>query len=263
MHKKNTIDDTLLFARFLGMESRKIIKEKMTQGFSCELKQDGTFVTDIDFAVEDHLRRIIKKRFPDHDIIGEEYGSSPTGSPMRWVVDPIDGTHSFRHKVPLFGTLITLLNENEPVVGLIDLPMLDRCYYGAKNCGVFMNDLPVIIEDLNIGGSVDLEIIATGDRLQFENVNMQEYFDIIYKSHKRVRTYTDCFGHAMAIEGSVGAMIDVDLKLWDVAATMLLVKEAGGIILDIPPCTDDGNGPYNIIFGKPGVVRWVASVLNI
>ena len=261
MHKKNIIDDAFLFVRSLGMEARKIIKEKVTQDFFYELKQDGTFVTDIDFAVEDHLRGLIKKRFPDHDVVGEEFPSTLTGSPMRWIIDPIDGTHSFRHKVPLFGTIITLLNENEPVAGLIDLPMLDRCYYGAKDHGAFMNGLPVVIKDLSITDRLDLEIIATGDILQFENVNMQKYFDIIYKNHKRVRTYTDCFGHAMVIEGSVGAMIDVDLKLWDVAATLLLVKEAGGIILDIPSCGT--NGQYNIIFGKPRVVKWVASVLGI
>jgi len=263
MHKKNIIDEALSFVRYLGMESRKVIKEKVTQDFSYELKQDRTFVTNVDFAVEDHLRCLIKKHFPDHDIVGEEYNSYPTGSPMRWIIDPIDGTHSFRHKVPLFGTLITLLNEDEPVVGLIDLPMLDRCYYGAKDCGAFVNDLPVVIKDLSIMDHLDLEIIATGDRFQFENVAMQKYFDTIYKSHKRVRTYTDCFGHAMAIEGSVGAMIDVDLKLWDIAATLLLIKEAGGMILDIPPCPNDANGPYNIIFGKPKVVRWVASILGI
>ena len=263
MYKKNIIDEALLFARYLGAESRKIIKEKIKQGFSYELKPDGTFVTNVDFAVEDYLRSLIKNRFPDHDIIGEEFYSSPTGAPMSWIIDPIDGTHSFRHKVPLFGTIITLLNENKPIVGLIDLPMLNRCYYGAKERGTFMNGQPVVIKDLSMQDRVDLELIATGDRVQFENAKISEYLDIIYKNHKRVRTYTDCFGHAMAIEGAVGAMIDADLKLWDVAATLLLVKEAGGIMLNILPGSNDINGPYNIIFGKPRVVKWVASVLGL
>lgn len=226
------------------------IRERRRSSFSVARKPDDSFVTEIDLEVERRIRTALLARWPDHRVEGEEDGESG-GGPYRWTVDPIDGTMSLRSGVPLFGTILALHHEDVPLVGIIQLPAIERCYWAARGLGAHCNGERIRLTDTE---AIDDEIVAMGDRAQFVRTGRETLFDGLMRDHRWARTYADCFGHALAIDGSVGAMIDVDLKPWDVAATEVLVTEAGGRYERLPGAK---TGREDVVFGKPAVVEWI------
>lgn len=245
-------------------ETRALIERALETGFSHRSKADGSFVTDVDIAVEEKARTLLGSRFPAHRIIGEELpdGEEPPeaagAQALTWVIDPIDGTRSFRHRVPLYGTLLALLHGEEPVLGIIDLPGLDRTYSAARGLGTRCNGRSVTLEDLPGGAALDKEIIGVGDRQQFVSAGRTRVFDALMQAHPGVRTYTDCFGHALALEGSVGAMVDFDLRLWDTMASKVLMEEAGGRYVCSQRAGEElRERRFDVVLGKPRVVDWI------
>jgi len=257
------LKDVLAEARQIVRETRIVIFEALEKGFGHRLKPDRSFVTDVDFAVEERVRGILGARFPDHGIIGEELSRQDSTSDFSWVIDPIDGTRSFRHRVPLFGTLLALLHKEEPVLGLIDLPGLDKTYSAALTMGAFCNETRIHLDDLASDDAIENEIIAIGERQQFQNAGKTEVFDRLMDSHPSVRTYCDCFGHGLAIEGSTGAMVDFDLRIWDTIATKVLVEEAGGRYTCVGRRGERiAEARFDVILGKPRVVEWILNLVD-
>jgi len=257
MPDTETLERWLKTANAIVDESRALILKSVREGFEHRLKDNDTYVTDVDLSVERLLRRRIETRFPDHGIVGEEYEATRPEARLRWSIDPIDGTHSFRHGLPLYATILALLDGDRPVLGIIDLPGLDVRVSGARGCGVKRNG-----STLRVGGicdeGIEKEIIATGERQQFDAVGRAQVFDHLMASHDHVRTYCDAFGHVLTLGGRVGAMVDFGLHLWDVAATELLVVEAGGAFETLfqgSPLNIEGR--HNVVFGKPAVVAWL------
>jgi myo-inositol-1(or 4)-monophosphatase len=160
---------------------------------------------------------------------------------------------SLAHGVPLFGTIVALQWKGESVVGVINLPILRRCYSAGRGIGARRNGKIFQLSKVGDAG-IDSEIIALGDRQQFEHAGLTATFDAIMESHRWVRTYTDCFGHCLAAEGAVGAMFDPGVYPWDFAATQVLVREGGGRF-EMRPQNEPGQ--FNVIFGKPAVVQWI------
>ena len=239
-------------------QTRALIEAALETGFTHRTKADGSFVTDVDIAVEEKARTLLASRFPMHRIIGEELPEAGSGHALTWVIDPIDGTKSFRHGVPLYGTLLALLHGEDPILGIIDLPGLDRTYSAARGLGTRCNGRSVTLEDLPDGDALEKEIIGIGDRQQFVSAGRTNVFNRLMQAHPGVRTYTDCFGHALALDGSVGAMVDFDLRLWDTMASKVLMEEAGGRYV----CSQRaGKGlrerRFDVILGKPRVVDWI------
>ncbi len=245
-------------ARSVVRQTRALIEAALEKGFAHRSKADGSFVTDVDIAVEEKARNLLGSRFPAHRIIGEELSDSEGGQGLTWVIDPIDGTRSFRHGVPLYGTLLALLHDEEPVLGIIDLPGLDRTYSAARGLGTRCNDQALKLEDLGAGEALEKEIIGIGDRQQFVNAGRTNAFDALMQAHPAVRTYTDCFGHALALQGSVGAMVDFDLRLWDTMASKVLMEEAGGRYVSFQRAGKElRDRRFDVVLGKPRVVEWV------
>ena len=232
--------------------SRRVILRKMTTGFRKRLKADASYVTDADLAAERVLRHAIAGRFPGHGIIGEEFPPTNPGSDFQWILDPIDGTLSFTHGIPFFGTIIGLHHRGRPLVGIIDHPALGLCYSAGAGLGCYRNGRRVRIRP-----PVDLEreVIATGDRGRFVACRRARSFDDLMREHPQVRAYADCLGHTLAAEGSVGAMVDYGVRLWDIAATRILVEEAGGRYVQIYRSRRAEPTIYGIICGKPAVVK--------
>ena len=251
-------------AEAIARETRPAILRMLAQDISPRLKADGSFVTDVDFVIEDLVRARLRAAFPDHGILGEERAPASGAAEYEWIVDPIDGTKSLRHGIPLFGTLLALRHAGEPVVGLIDLPMLSRTLVGASGVGAYADGRRVRLADVASADAVAREVIAIGERRQFAACGQAEVFDTLQRAHESVRTYCDCFGHALAIEGAAGAMVDYNLHVWDVAATEVLVREAGGLFRRVnqEAVTDRPGGRYDVIFGKPTVVEWVCRTLE-
>jgi histidinol-phosphatase len=259
-----TLRDALAQARTLLGETRQVIVAAFQKDFDSRRKADQTWVTEIDLAVERLLRTRLQELFPKYGVIGEEYDQENVLAEFTWVIDPIDGTSSLRHRIPLFGTILALLYDGRPALGLIDLPMLGRLYSGGAGLGVWCNDRPLRLADIQDDSEVPSEIISLGGRGQYVSAGMQHIFDELMSRHLHVRTYGDCFGHAMALEGAAGAMVDFDLRVWDVAATQVLVGEAGGKffcwrVRRVSP----SHTRYDVIFGKPRVVDWITRTLHL
>jgi myo-inositol-1(or 4)-monophosphatase len=220
-------------------------------------------VTDIDFAVEDLIRKRIGELFPSHGVLGEEYGEHQKDAEFVWVIDPVDGTHSLRHGVPLFGTLLALRHRDRFVLGLIDLPILNKRYVAAKGLGARCNGQLLQFHDVASQDDIPREIIGIGERKQFVRAGQVEVFDGLMRMHASVRTYCDCFGHALAIEGCLGAMVDYNLGIWDVAATEVIMAELDGAYFRVDHgLADDRRAErHDVVFGKPTVVKWVLEKL--
>ena len=239
-------------------QTRALIEAALETGFTHRSKADGSFVTDVDIAVEEKVRTLLASRFPAHRIVGEELPETGSGHALTWVIDPIDGTKSFRHGVPLYGTLLALLHGEEPILGIIDLPGLDRTYSAARGLGTRCNGGVLTLDDLPGDEGLEKEIIGIGDRQQFVSAGRADVFDALMQAHPGVRTYTDCFGHALALQGSVGAMVDFDLRLWDTMASKVLMEEAGGRYVCFRRTGNElREHRFDVILGKPRVVNWI------
>jgi myo-inositol-1(or 4)-monophosphatase len=226
-----------------------------------ETKRDGTPVTEADRSAERAIREILSGAFPDFGILGEELGEEraegappSVGAPV-WVVDPIDGTIAFSRGIPLFATLIALVENEEPVLGLIDCPTLDERYVGWKRGGCLRNGVATRVSD-----ETDLSraIVSHGDPFCFDRFGMRAGFERMAREIPMLRGYTDGFGHAQVLGGGIGAMVDLDLNPWDAAAARILVPEAGGRCAELAGPT----GRIGLVLGSPALVDQLLALLS-
>ncbi len=224
-----------------------------------ETKSDGSPVTEADRAAERAIRAVLQESYPDFGILGEEYGAQDVsdGRPC-WVIDPIDGTICYSRGIPLFSTLIALVVggpqgvSGRSVVGLIDLPALDERYVGFTGGECLRNGKPVRV---SAQGDLARAIVSHGDPFCFDRAGQRAGFERMAREIPMLRGYTDAFGHSQVLAGGVDAMVDFDLNPWDVAATDVLIREAGG---DCRTYRQD-NGKVGIVIGSPALVEQLAS----
>ena len=223
-----------------------------------ETKADGSPVTVADRAAERAVRDVFGAETPDFVVEGEEYGGGEISADgPRWVVDPIDGTIAFTRGLPTFGTIIALLDSaGDPCVGLIDLPAIGERVLGRRGGGVV--DERGRRVRVSSREELDAAMIAHGDAYAFERFGRRDVLVELARTHDLLRGYTDAFGHVQVIRGAVDAMIDLDLATWDVAATRLLIPEAGGKLevfgrLGGHGDVSDGRD-CGVVFGAPAVV---------
>jgi fructose-1,6-bisphosphatase/inositol monophosphatase family enzyme len=179
--------------------------------------------------------------------VGEEFGGDAPRAGRYWLLDPIDGTIAFSRGIPLFSTLVALVEDGRPVVGLIDLPTLDERYLGWSGGGCHRNGRPV-----RVSSEADLAkaIVSHGDPYTFERFGRRDIFDRMAARIPMLRGYSDAFGHALVLGGGVGAMVDLHLNPWDAAPTQVLVPEAGGRCVELPR----HEGALGLVFGSPPLV---------
>jgi len=223
---------------------------------SVEQKADGSPVTEADRAAERAIRGHLRAAFPDFAIEGEEYGEEGSREGPRWVVDPIDGTVGFARGIPLMTTLIALVDGDEPLVGLIDVPALDERYLGWRGGGCRRNGVPT-----RVSQETDLRraIVSHGDPFTFDLYGERPAFERMAREIPLLRGYTDAFGHSQVLAGGVGAMIDLCLNPWDMAATRLLVPEAGGRCERLAPRAGKGG----LVLGAPALVEQLLGFLSV
>ncbi|MCP4873568.1 MAG: histidinol phosphate phosphatase [Proteobacteria bacterium] len=224
-----------------------------------ETKDDASPVSEADKAAEEVIREHLGARFPDIPVFGEEGGyDGPADSPLRWVVDPIDGTIAFIRGVPLFGTIIALeeIATGETLAGVIHLPGLGETYAAAKGQGCTCNGDVVRVTDGSASGP---RLVSAGDRAWFEEAGVADAHDKLTASTPFLRGYTDCFGHAMVLRGAVSVMVDPGLAPWDLAATRVLVPEAGGRFWSRPSALP---GKVDAMLGSDAAVGEVLASLG-
>ncbi|MEX0845364.1 MAG: histidinol-phosphatase [Balneolaceae bacterium] len=193
-------------------------------------KSDDSPVTIADKETEQIIRKEIQKRYPDHGIIGEEFGRTNEGSNIQWVLDPIDGTKSFIHGIPFYTTLIGILIDNEPQVGIIYAPALDELCAAAIGLGATLNGKPCKVRETK--NLADATFLMTEIRY-FKELGQQELFEELLAKTKLHRTWGDAYGHLMVATGRADLMYDPELNIWDAAALLPVVQEAGGVFSDI------------------------------
>lgn len=206
-------------------EASQIAHSYFRQTILIENKADNTPVTIADKKTEEAIRNALMKAFPDHGIIGEEFGNHKEDQDYVWTVDPIDGTRSFIRGIPLFGTLVGLMHKREPVLGIMVLPALDELYVAAKGIGTYCNGVQVHSSATKV---VENAMLACGDLTAWDSSGQRKMYDEVVKKAELVRGYTDCFGHSLVIRGAIDAMLDPIVSPWDVVPIACLVEEAGG-----------------------------------
>jgi len=203
-----------------------------------QAKPDLTPVTDADTAVEKALRGTLSRSRPRDGVLGEEFGATkaPAGpSTRQWVIDPIDGTKNFIRGVPVWATLIALMQADQPVVGLVSAPALGRRWWAAVGHGAYAGKHTMAATPIKVSGVGRLAdaSFCYSDLTGWEEVSrLDEMLDIM-RATWRNRSYGDFYGYMLVAEGAVDIMVEPELSLWDVAALVPIVTEAGGTFTDL------------------------------
>lgn len=259
MIDSNEYCDYLTFGRALAAQARRVIAHYGRE-FSVNAKPDGSFVSEVDVAVERALRESIAARYPTHAIRGEEMPATQMGAEFSWLIDPIDGTDNFVHGNPTYGCIVGLHRRDVPVMGVIDHPALDLCYSAARGAGAFCNDRRIRIDAYAHikGGEPIIALAAPANFLKTGELALLERVQQVFPN---TRGYRDCFAHTRVAQGSVAAMAEVNVSAWDLAATQVLIEEAGGAF--IPIATPKARPEYlSAVFGEPEITARLAALLQ-
>jgi len=202
--------------------------------FDVEVKTDGTPVTVADRESEACLRERIAAAFPDDGILGEEFPERPGRSGFRWILDPIDGTKSFVHRVPLYGTLVGVEHEGQSIIGVVVLPALDEYVYAARGQGAWhvtgnRPARPARVSPVErLADSLFVYISSTS----FVKTGRPEVYERLRSACKLARGWGDCYGYVLVATGRAEVMVDPVISVWDVAALPPILTEAGGTFTD-------------------------------
>lgn len=193
-------------------------------------KPDLTPVSDADLAVERRLREILTAERPGDAVLGEEFGGEATFSGRQWVIDPIDGTKNFVRGVPVWASLISLLEDGVPVVGVVSAPALSRRWWASAGAGAWTSvhaGAPRAISVSSVGelGSASLSFSSLSG---WRDLGIRGRFLALTDDVWRVRGYGDFYSYCLVAEGAIDIAAEPEVSLWDLAALDVLVREAGG-----------------------------------
>ncbi len=224
----NELNEYKSFCKVLAQVSADVIKNYFRNTVSIETKADLSPVTIADKKAEEVMREMISKHYPDHGIIGEEFGETNKDAEYTWVLDPIDGTKSFICGAYSFGTLIGLVKNGEPILGVYNHPILNDFLIG-DNFETTING-----EKTNIRNCKNLSeaVLLTTDHLNIEKYQSIDKFNSLLKKVKLYRNWGDCYGYYLLATGYADIMIDPIMSLWDLLPLIPIIKGAGGIITD-------------------------------
>lgn len=223
------LSQLLKFSVRLAREAGAITEGYFKGNLSPDRKADNSFVTIADRETERYLRKSIEQVFPDDAILGEEEVEKQGASGRRWIIDPIDGTYSFVHGVPLYGVMIGLEVDAEPVLGVVNLPALNEIVYAAIGLGCIWNHKPA-----RVSSTCPLDqalLVATDFSNPGEHTFGSALEEMRLKAHAS-RTWGDCYGHVLVATGRADVMLDPVMNIWDCAALLPILEEAGGTFTD-------------------------------
>jgi histidinol phosphatase-like enzyme (inositol monophosphatase family) len=191
-------------------------------------KSDLSPVTIADREAEQRAIEVLRAAFPQHGILAEESGEQGGAGP-RWIIDPIDGTKSFIRGIPFFATLIALEEEGEITTGAVYAPALDDLLYAQRGSGAFDKQGRLHVSRVD---SVRRSMLVFGGAGVLRSSGYWPAYERLVDASGRQRAYGDYFGYTFIARGQAEAMIDVDLKPWDLAALKIIIEEAGGRFTD-------------------------------
>lgn len=222
--------DTITRARFGALDLR------------VDSKPDLTPVSDADLAVERALRAVLALERPGDDVLGEEFGGDAKFAGRQWVIDPIDGTKNFVRGVPVWASLIALLEDGVPVVGVVSAPALNRRWWASAAAGAWASYDGREARKLSVSAVGDL----TSSSLAFSSLSgwkdrgIRDRFVDLTDDVWRIRGYGDFFSYCLLAEGALEIATEPEVSLWDLAPLDILVREAGGRFTSL----DGADGPH-------------------
>jgi histidinol-phosphatase len=215
-------------------EADTVARRHFRRDLKIETKPDRSFVTQADTAIERLIRTRLADAFPDHGLVGEEYGTQDRDASVRWYIDPIDGTHNFIRGVPLFGTLLAVERDGELQAAVMSAPALDERWWAWRAGGAWAHNRGEAPRRIHASGvtSLDDAQVLYGSGRDIAASGRAPGFGGLLRDVWRERGFGDFWGYALVAEGAAEAMLEVELSTWDAAAPMLIVEEAGGRATD-------------------------------
>ena len=220
----------IALAERLADSAGDVLLRYFRQPLGIDDKEDETPVTQADREAETRMREIIAESCPGHGVVGEEYGREGEDAEFVWVLDPIDGTRAFISGFPIFGTLIALLRDGRPVLGIIDQPVLRERWVGAAGRETKLNGATV--RTAPRGGLSDAVLWSTSPHMFDEDPAEQAAYARLRKSVKFVHYGGECYQYAMLASGHIDIVVEDDMGSYDYCALVPVVEGAGGVITD-------------------------------
>ena len=224
------------------------LKHFQSATLAVRTKIDMSPVSEADEAVERAIRERLAAERPDDGIVGEEFGATGTGA-RKWVIDPIDATANYVRGIPVYGTLIALVENARPIAGVISSPAMSRRWWASRGEGAFCNGRPMHVSKID---AVENAHIAYGSVRDWEKYGLGEKFLALARRCTRARGFGDFWIHMLVAEGAIEIAAESEVQPWDMAAVQVIVEEAGGRFSDLHghPRFDGGssvstNGPLH------------------
>src|SRR6516165_387084 len=207
-----------------------------------DTKPDLTPVTDADRSVETELREVLGRARIQDSIVGEEFGGTATFSGRQWIIDPIDGTKNFVRGVPVWASLIALLDDGVPCVGVVSAPALQCRWWAAGGAGAFaaVGDAPARRLSVSSVAQLNSASLSFSSLSGWAELGLRERFLELTDAVWRVRAYGDFLSYCLVAEGAVDIAAEPDVSVWDLAPLDILVREAGGTFTTL----DGAAGPH-------------------
>ncbi|AZA09775.1 histidinol-phosphatase [Corynebacterium pseudopelargi] len=233
--------DDLAFALELADAADAITMERFeASDLRIDSKPDMTPVSDADLAVEEKLRGLLQEQRPADAVLGEEFGGDVSFEGRQWVIDPIDGTKNFVRGVPVWATLIALLEDGRPVAGVVSAPALARRWWAAEDAGAWRSFAGGSPKRLSVSKVAKLEdaSVSLSSLEGWEARDLLGNIEQLSRETWRLRGFGDFFSYCLVAEGAVDIAAEPEVSLWDLAPLAILVEEAGGT--------------FSSLGGKPG-----------
>jgi histidinol-phosphatase len=221
------VEVAIAAAQAAGEVALRYFRTRLTVDY----KSDRSPVTQADRECEQRIVEELRRSFPDYGVMGEEFGeqdAAHSGRP-RWIIDPIDGTKNFIRGIPYFATLIGLEENGEVTAGVIYAPAVDDLLWAEKGAGAF--DRSGRLQVSSVGSLRDGAVVFGGLDI-FRKAGHWDGFERLVRASGRQRGFGDYFGHTFVARGQAEAMVELDLKPWDLAAIKIIIEEAGGRFTD-------------------------------
>ena len=216
------------FATELAWQAGRLTLAHYQTGVAIDRKDDRSVVTIADRDAEQLIRRRIAARYPDHGILGEEFGAEGADGTPRWIVDPIDGTNTFVRGVPFYGVLIALAIEGTPQVGVCYFPALDEMVSAASGLGCQWNGRQARVS--GVASLSEAAVVYTDSPAVARRLG--ERWTALQAGTALQRGWGDCYGHCLVATGRADIMLDPRMNVWDCAALIPIVQESGGRFSD-------------------------------
>jgi myo-inositol-1(or 4)-monophosphatase len=247
-------------AESLADAAGRVIRPYFRLPLTAHLKQDESPVTRADREAEQAMRALIARHYPEHGILGEEFGLENPDALWRWVLDPIDGTRAFITGRPLFGTLIGLLHDGVPMIGIIDQPVTGERWTGVRGQTTrFLGSMGGAAGTRACASLAEAELSATSPAMFG---GWMDRFNLLAAQVRRTSWGGDCYGYGLLAIGQIDIIAERDMKPWDWAALVPIVEGAGGRVTDWSgqPLTYDSAGDV-LAVGDPALLEAAVAAL--